>query len=86
MARNSTSNRNPFECIIRLDYVSKRQHPAEIAFNEMERDVDRLTSITERFSKIGSQPEMTDQDLSETLVHALDYMMNRLGKSIELFF
>jgi len=62
----------------------KDKYPAEIAFNEMERDVDRLTSITERFSKIGSQPEMTDQDLSETLVHALDYMMNRLGKSIEL--
>ena len=62
----------------------KDKYPAEIAFNEMERDVDRLTSITGRFSKIGSQPEMTDQDLSETLVHALDYMMNRLGKSIEL--
>ena len=62
----------------------KDKYPAEIAFNEMERDVDRLTSITERFSKIGSQPEMTEQDLSETLVHALDYMMNRLGKSIEL--
>ena len=62
----------------------KDKYPAEIAFNEMERDVDRLTSITERFSKIGSQPEMTNQDLSETLVHALDYMMNRLGKNIEL--
>ena len=62
----------------------KDKYPAEIAFNEMERDVDRLTSITERFSKIGSQPEMTNQDLSETLIHALDYMMNRLGKNIEL--
>ena len=38
----------------------KDKYPAEVAFNEMERDVDRRTSITERFSKIGSQPEMTD--------------------------
>ena len=62
----------------------KDKYPTEVAFSEMERDVDRLTSITERFSKIGSQPEMTHQDITETLENAIDYMMNRLGKNIQL--
>ena len=60
----------------------KEQYPAEIAFKEMERDVDRLSSITERFSKIGSRPELTDTDLSGTLQHTVDYLSTRMGKKV----
>ena len=60
----------------------KEQYPAEIAFKEMERDVDRLSSITERFSKIGSRPELTDKDLSGTLQHTVDYLSTRMGKKV----
>jgi signal transduction histidine kinase len=60
----------------------KEQYPAEIAFKEMERDVDRLSSITERFSKIGSRPELTDTNLSETLQHTVDYLSTRMGKKV----
>ena len=60
----------------------KERYPAEIAFKEMERDVDRLSSITERFSKIGSRPELTDKDLSGTLQHTVDYLSTRMGKKV----
>ena len=60
----------------------KERYPAEIAFKEMERDVDRLSSITERFSKIGSRPELTDTDLSGTLQHTVDYLSTRMGKKV----
>ncbi len=62
----------------------KEQYPSETAFGEMERDVDRLTAITERFSKIGSQPELTHTALSDTIENSLDYLVNRMGKNVDL--
>lgn len=62
----------------------KEQYPSEAAFGEMERDVDRLTAITERFSKIGSQPELTHTALSDTIENSLDYLVNRMGKNVDL--
>jgi signal transduction histidine kinase len=61
----------------------KDQYPNEMAFGEMERDVDRLTDITERFSKIGSQPELTHTALSTTIEGSLDYLVNRMGKNVD---
>ena len=66
-----------------IEYL-KGQYPKEAAFGEMERDIQRLTAITERFSKIGSQPELTHEDITLTITSALDYMGARMGKSIAL--
>lgn len=60
----------------------KDKYPQEEAFEEMERDVNRLTAITERFSKIGSQPELTHTALTNTIENSLDYLVNRLGKNV----
>jgi signal transduction histidine kinase len=60
----------------------KDKYPQEEAFGEMERDVDRLTAITERFSKIGSQPELNHTALTITIENSLDYLVNRLGKNV----
>ncbi len=60
----------------------KDKYPKEEAFGEMERDVNRLTAITERFSKIGSQPELTHTALTNTIENSLDYLVNRLGKNV----
>jgi signal transduction histidine kinase len=60
----------------------KDKYPQEEAFGEMERDVNRLTAITERFSKIGSQPELTHTALTDTIENSLDYLVNRLGKNV----
>ncbi len=62
----------------------KEQYPKEIAFGEMEKDIDRLTEITDRFSKIGSQPELGDLNLDQTISRTADYLGTRLGKKISL--
>jgi signal transduction histidine kinase len=53
---------------------------------EMERDVKRLENITERFSKIGSQPELLAVSLKELLDRSAEYIKKRMTKrgSIEL--
>ncbi|MDA9945599.1 HAMP domain-containing histidine kinase [Schleiferiaceae bacterium] len=66
-----------------LGYL-KEQYPKENAFGEMEKDIDRLTDITDRFSKIGSQPERTDKDLDDTIEKTVDYLRCRLGNKITL--
>ena len=66
-----------------LGYLTE-QYPKENAFGEMEKDIDRLTDITDRFSKIGSQPERTDKDLDDTIEKTVDYLRSRLGNKISL--
>jgi len=51
--------------------------------NEMEKDVNRLEMIAERFSKIGSIPELPLTDLRKTLDSAIGYMRTRTSKNIE---
>lgn len=49
---------------------------------EMEKDVDRLQTITERFSKIGSKPTMQKYDLVAETQAAFDYLKIRSSKLI----
>lgn len=56
---------------INLDYIQ-----------EMEKDITRLTTITERFSKVGSLPDLKITDIvSETKIN-LEYLKNRGSKLI----
>lgn len=53
------------------------------AANEMRKDIDRLQIITERFSKIGSEPVLRKVELNETLVQSVAYMQTRSGSGVE---
>ena len=48
------------------------------ALTEMRKDLDRLEVITERFSKIGSAPELTQEKLYHTLRATVLYLRPRL--------
>ncbi len=52
----------------------------ELVF-EMERDVKRLEIIAERFSKIGSRPELTPVPLKEVFDHSTEYLQKRMTQS-----
>ena len=51
---------------------------------EMEKDVKRLHTVTDRFSKIGSQPKLESGDLGLSLTNTLGYMRPRISKKVEL--
>jgi len=51
--------------------------------SEMQKDTSRLEKITDRFSKIGSRPALTEANLSVILTETLDYMKNRGPKSVQ---
>jgi len=54
----------------------------KISLLEIEKDIDRLKVITERFSKVGSAPELLLLDLTETLRATLNYLEKRSSEHI----
>jgi two-component system, sporulation sensor kinase D len=51
---------------------------------ELNKDIDRLSTITDRFSKIGSVPELMLCNIEEVLRQALDYLRPRLSNKVQL--
>src|SRR5210317_1256231 len=60
----------------------KEQRKDTSSLLEIEKDIDRLHVITERFSKVGSAPELTLLDLNETLRTTLNYLEKRSSEHI----
>ena len=61
----------------------KEQKIAPASVDEMEKDVDRLTVITERFSKVGSLPELHDHDVARATEEAILYLKKRSSQLIQ---
>lgn len=51
---------------------------------EMNKDVQRLSTIASRFSKIGSKPQMEQNNLNETVYRSSSYMSSRISSRIDL--
>ncbi len=51
---------------------------------EMERDVNRLDTVAQRFSKIGSQPDLKPVDLTPLVRDMVSYMQARSRKNIQI--
>lgn len=50
--------------------------------NDMQKDVDRLSVIAERFSKIGSAPELVEEDLAQVVRNSAEYMQRRVSNKV----
>lgn len=51
---------------------------------EMNKDVNRLSTIASRFSKIGSMPTLEKEDVNIMVAHATEYMAGRISNRISL--
>lgn len=52
--------------------------------DEINKDVKRLSTIAERFSKIGSRPELQLEYLNETVERSLQYMKSRISGKVTI--
>lgn len=50
--------------------------------SEMNKDIKRLSVIADRFSKIGSTPELELEYLGESVERSLEYMKSRISKQV----
>ena len=53
---------------------------------EIEKDIDRLQTITDRFSKIGSLPKLEELDIVAETRDAFDYLKSRSSKLVHFTF
>jgi two-component system, sporulation sensor kinase D len=53
---------------------------------EMNKDIQRLTQVTDRFSKIGATTILEDKDIVLTTKNLLDYLKSRIPKKVDLSF
>jgi signal transduction histidine kinase len=65
-----------------IELLREDEKNAQVA-DELMKDVERLLVVTDRFSKIGSQPTLDEQDLIPLLQEGVDYYKRRMGKKVE---
>jgi two-component sensor histidine kinase len=58
--------------------------PSEAVIEEIEKDIDRLHVITERFSKIGSTPELKEYNVAQVVAESVSYLKNRISNHVTL--
>jgi signal transduction histidine kinase len=51
---------------------------------EMGKDIDRLHTVVDRFSKIGSEPELKSGAVGEVVAVTVDYMRARISRQVRL--
>ena len=63
--------------------MQKEKDPANSLVSEMEKDVNRLKLVSERFSKIGSNPQLEQKNLVEQVTTMIDYIKKRAGGKVQ---
>jgi len=51
---------------------------------EMQKDVERLDNVSQRFSKIGSETQLHPVNINETVQRVMDYLRPRISQRVEL--
>ena len=74
----------PISSLMAWTEILRENYPDDELIPEMDKDVKRLQLIADRFSKIGSAPEMKDVDLGELLQHVVEYMNRRTSQKVEI--
>lgn len=73
----------PLSSLVGWTEILKSENVNESYITEIEKDIDRLKTITERFSKIGSMPTLKKKDIVSETRESFDYLKSRTSKLID---
>ena len=76
----------PLSSLLGWIAILKTENVDETYIQEIEKDVDRLNTIANRFSKIGSVPELKKQNIVAISKEAFDYFESRSSKQVSFSF
>lgn len=62
--------------------VLQQKYPGLNFTKELHLDVLRLEKVTERFSRIGSKPSLSEEDISGIINNAVDYLKSRTSSKV----
>jgi signal transduction histidine kinase len=63
--------------------MQKENNPNDAIVTEMEKDVNRLKLVSERFSKIGSAPNLEEKNVVEQVQTMVDYIKKRASGRVQ---
>ena len=73
----------PISSLMAWTEVLREKYPDEELLDEMGKDVSRLQTVAERFSKIGSRTEPAAEDILELLDRIVDYFRRRSSNKVQ---
>jgi hypothetical protein len=76
----------PLSSLIGWLEIMKADNVDPTTIAEIEKDITRLQTITDRFSKIGSEPILEEKDIIQETLKSYDYLQSRFSKQITFSF
>ena len=76
----------PLSSLIGWLEIMKADNIEQTMIYEIEKDINRLQTITDRFSKIGSEPILENKDIINETLLSFDYLKSRFSNQIEFSF
>jgi signal transduction histidine kinase len=76
----------PLSSLLGWIEIMKADNVDETTIEEIEKDVNRLQIIAERFSKVGSEPVLQEMDIVAETEKSFEYLQSRASKQVEFFF
>ncbi len=76
----------PLSSLIGWLEIMKADNVDETTISEIEKDINRLQIITDRFSKIGSEPILEKKDIIEETHKSFDYLKSRFSHQVAFEF
>ncbi len=76
----------PLSSLIGWLEIMRADNVDETTITEIEKDIHRLQTITDRFSKIGSEPILESKNIIDETRNSFDYLKSRFSKQVEFSF
>jgi len=76
----------PISSLMAWQEVLKETYPDDELIPEMDKDIKRLQLIADRFSKIGSLPELEPSSINSVMSHVVEYMNRRTSNKVEMIY
>ncbi len=76
----------PLSSLIGWIQLLESQGTDPMITSEMQKDVDRLEKVTDRFSKIGSGAKLEDTNISQTVANIVEYLRPRISEKVAITF
>jgi len=76
----------PLSSLMAWIELLRMQGVEESSLAEMDKDIKRLETVSDRFSKIGSETKLIELNFYESIEHSVAYLQTRVSKKIDFSF